>query len=219
MRLIDQSFEILYITPDALELIERVGRTCYKSQDKITKGSAEKFVKGLIKRQHTAMIEFADIVVRMITDRSVTHELVRHRLCSFAQESQRYVNYEKDDHINFILPPWLDKKYINTEHTFESLTYQDINTAEIHYFSTLLQCEFGYKALIKSGWKPEQARKVLPNSVATEIVIKANFREWQHIFNLRAIGTTGRPDPTIQILIQGILDELDHRYPGVFRKD
>lgn len=93
MKIIEQSYEILSVPEGLLQTLERAGRTCYKSEDKITSDSAEKFVKMLIARGHHAMIEFGSIIVKFITNRGVTHELVRHRLCSFAQESTRYVNY------------------------------------------------------------------------------------------------------------------------------
>lgn len=212
MKFINQNFEILYITPNALKLIEKIGRTCYKSYDKITNESAEKFIKGLIKRKHTAMIEFADMTVKCITDRSVSHELVRHRICSFAQESQRYIKYKN---IEYILPPWLSTYYLG-EWSFDKLANEKLPYDHELFINSLMSCELVYQELIKHDWEPEKARKILPNSTATEIVIKTNFREWLHIFDLRAKGTTGRPDPTIQILITGILHAAIKHYPGIF---
>ena len=94
MKIIEQNHEILSLPENTLQIMEKAGRTCYKSEDKITNDSAERFVNMLVRKDHHAMVEFSDIIVKFITNRGVTHELVRHRHCSFAQESTRYVKYE-----------------------------------------------------------------------------------------------------------------------------
>jgi thymidylate synthase (FAD) len=192
-----QTYEILSIPNDLLKTLESIGRTCYKSEDKITNDSASKFVKLLIDKKHHAMIEFGDIIVKFITNRGVTHELVRHRICSFAQESTRYVNYGGKD-IFFIQPVWWDE---STEHQ-KNIWSCAMSFAE----------EF-YQDLISSGWQPQQAREVLPNSLKTEIIIKANIREWRHIFNLRCDKSA---HPQMRALMIPLLEELKSKLPVVF---
>jgi len=196
MKILQQSHEILSLPENLLEMLEKAGRTCYKSEDKITKESAPKFVKVLRDRGHHAMIEFGDIIVKFITNRGVTHELVRHRLCSFAQESTRYVKY--DGNMEFILPVWLEGPNSSDYTTW---------TGAMH------MAEANYKYLLSDGWRPEQAREVLPNSLKTEIVVKANIREWRHIFTLRC---SKAAHPQIRGLMLPLLKELKNKLPVVF---
>ena len=134
MKIIEQSFEIISLPQDLLQIIEKAGRTCYKSEDKITADSAEKFVKALIKRGHHAMIEFGDIIVKCITDRGVTHEIVRHRLSSYAQESTRYVDYEKEGELTFIKPVWMHHRTMADSIWFKSMlrAEKEYNLSLIH---------------------------------------------------------------------------------------
>jgi thymidylate synthase (FAD) len=164
MKIVEQSWKWLQKPRLLLEVIEEAGRTCYKSESQITEDSSRKFVESLIKRGHESVIEHVSASVRFITNRGVTHELVRHRLCSFSQESTRYVKYDGD--MEFIKPVWFN--LVNS-------TWADAMRGAEQY----------YKSLLDLGWRPEQAREVLPNSLKTEIVVTANLREWKHIFNLR----------------------------------
>ena len=212
MLIIEQSHEILSIPKNILRSIEIAGRTCYKSEDRITSSSDEKFVTMLIKAGHHAMLELGGVItVRFITNRGVTHELVRHRLCSFAQESTRYVNYARKQ-IEFILPVWCDKKCLWMEFSstiplfeFDDKTYQ--------WLEAVFESEGQYNELIRLGWRPEQAREVLPNSLKTEIVIQANIREWRHILQLR---TAPSAHPQIRSLMIGLLDDLKKRVSAIF---
>ncbi len=188
MRIAEQGFEIVFWTD--IKHIEGAGRTCYKSGEKIGEDTYPPFIKGLIKRHHGAMLEHGMVMVRLITSRAVTHELVRHRLASFAQESQRYVQY---DNVEFIRPVWCPT---DTSPGFEEWTRR------------MLEAEIGYRHLIDMGWPAEQARDVLPNATKTEIVVTANYREWRHIMSLRALGTTGRPHPQMQALMLPLLRSL-----------
>lgn len=163
MRLIKPYHRIEYITPEPLKRIEQAGRTCYKSEDKITPASAEKFVEMVIKRGHESVIEHANMTVRFICDRGVTHEIVRHRLCAYSQESTRYCNYRGG--VAFIIPPWIS---INPgEHSFYDPTFQSEppNTEGEFWFNAMIQAEGNYIKLIEKGWTPQQARSVLPNSL------------------------------------------------------
>ena len=202
MKVIDQSHEILSVPDGLLQTLEKVGRTCYKSEDKVTPGSAANFVAMLIRRGHHAMIEFGDITVKFVTNRGVTHELVRHRLCSFAQESTRYVNYGGDD-IAFIRPVWCQG--------FENGNCA--NSAYIEWRESLIASGRSYKGLLALGWRPEQAREVLPNSLKTEIVVKGNIREWRHIFALRC---SKAAHPQIRALMVPCMEELRQKLPVVF---
>lgn len=173
MRIQQPSVELLTITDQPLRLIERAGRTCYKSEDKITDTSAAEFVKMIMKRGHLSVIEHASATIKFVCDRGVTHELVRHRLASFSQESTRFCNYSIksrfDDGIACIRPP---------------IPLNNIG-ADDAWRSAMLSCERAYEKMIRAGCTPQIARSVLPISVKTEIVVTANFRQWLHIFELR----------------------------------
>lgn len=196
MKLINQSHEILSLPENPLQMIEAAGRTCYKSEGKITDGSAEEFVRKIISRGHHAMLEFGDITVRFVTNRGITHELVRHRLCSFAQESTRYVRY--DGEMEFIIPSWWDNCLAYNKRVF-------IDALE---FS-----ERTYQELLTLGWSPQKAREVLPNALKTEIVMKGNIREWRHILKLR---TPKAAHPQMVDLMVPLHQELKERVPLVF---
>lgn len=188
---------------EILKKIEAVGRTCYKSEDKIKEGSAEKFVSALINRGHEAMLEHQSITIKFVVDRGISHELVRHRLASFAQESTRYCNYSKDvfgTEITFILP--------------ESI---GCDTPQYEVWKEAMQnCEDAYFNLLNIGLMPEMARAVLPNSLKTEVVMTANLREWRHFFKLRAANTTGKAHPQMLEVTIPLLEALKVLIPIVF---
>lgn len=188
---------------EILKKIEMVGRTCYKSEDKITEDSAEKFVANLIKRGHEAMLEHASFTVKFVVDRGVSHEIVRHRLASFAQESTRYCNYAKDGfggEITFIEPCFLEE-----------------GTMELECWKDSCRCaEWSYFKMLECGATPEKARAVLPNSLKTEVVMTANLREWRHFFNLRAANKTGKAHPQMLEVTRPLLKELKQLIPVVF---
>lgn len=186
-----------------IEKIEQVARTCYKSEGKIQEGSATKLVAGLIKSGHEAMLEHASVTVKFVVDRGISHELVRHRLASFAQESTRYCNYSKDDfgsEITFIIPDYLEYKSEGW-----SIWKEAMKQAEDSYFK-----------MLDFGLSPQQARAVLPNSLKTEVVMTANLREWRHFFKLRALGTTGKPHPQMLEVAIPLLEDMKNLIPVVF---
>lgn len=270
--------------------IERVGRVCYKSEDKITEDSAKPFVDRMIKSGHGAMLEhgtvylyirrkgneslevdrylmnpyskvvfiqslnsrdmeiyittnlrvlvengwFDDlkyiceptefhekrVTVHFVCDRGVSHEFVRHRVMSFAQESTRYCNYSKDkfgNELTFIKPCWLD---IPTgQYVYWDGDWCDINKMKIQlpegehkdidaFLWTLNNAETHYTLLINSGWKPQEARAVLPNSLKTELVVTGFTSDWNHFFDLRARGTTGAPHPQAKELAEPLMKEF-----------
>lgn len=205
MKIIEPSYTIM--TPinreEILKHIENCARTCYKSESKITEESAAKIVKSLIKKGHEAMIEHWSISVKLICDRGISHELVRHRLASFAQESTRYCNYDKDE--------------FGSEITVVKPLYLDENTDGYSYWKAgCFVAEKCYFDLLNWGCSPQEARAVLPNSLKTEIVMTMNLREWRHFFKLRAIGTTGRPHPQMRQLALPLLNEFKEALPEVF---
>jgi thymidylate synthase (FAD) len=195
MILVKPSATVLSFTPWALELIEEAGRTCYKSEDKITKESAPIFAAAILKRQHDSVIEHASATVRFVCDRGVSHEIVRHRLASYSQESTRYCDYRGE--VAFVIPPWCKEG----EYGFKAWS-EAMEAAEAYY-----------KYLRSFGWKPEQARAVLPNSLKTEVVMTANLREWRHFFRLR---TALAAHPQMREVAVPLLLEMQHRIPVVF---
>ena len=212
MKIIKPSYEILTPISDGgikeLQHIEKIGRVCYKSEDRITDDgeSAKKFVKMLISNGHEAMIEHSSLSVKFVVDRGVSHELVRHRIASFAQESTRYCNYSKDkfgNEITVILPCFFDT---GMGILSNSLVYQEWKSA--------CECaEERYFNLLKMGATPQQARTVLPNSLKTEITITANYREWRNFFKLR---TAEASHPQMREITIPLLKELKTFIPIIF---
>lgn len=202
MKIIPPSHEIMF-APDCgalLRNIELAGRTCYKSEDKITADSAAGFVRRIIKSGHHSVIEHSAITVRFTCDRGVSHELVRHRLASFSQESTRYANYAKDkfgSEITVIRPYFWEDDQVKY-----SLWKEAMENAEASYLK-----------LIELGAKAEEARSVLPNSLKTEVVMTANLREWRHVLTLRAAGPS---HPQMRELMRPLMAEFKKLFPGVF---
>ena len=179
-RIIPPSFTIME-APETFGVFEIAARTCYKSEDKIDEGTDELLLNKMLRLDHMAMTEFLpDMTVRFKTDRGTSHEMVRMRHCSFAQESQRYVRYNKK--IDFVIP-WTI--------TPESLLSCLYDRTVVHrrcalFLDSCIGTSANYMARIENGERPEEARGVLTNETATTICVKANMREWFHIFNLRA---------------------------------
>lgn len=174
MKIIEPSVELInapsYET--LMATIEAAGRTCYKSESKISEGSAEKFIRGIIKRGHEAVIEHGSLSVRFVCDRGVSHEIVRHRIAAYCQESTRYCNYSKGDfggEITVIKPI-----YLAEDTPVYRIWKRSCETAEIAYFD-----------LLNEGCTAQEARAVLPNSLKTEVVMTADIREWRHFIKLR----------------------------------
>jgi thymidylate synthase (FAD) len=183
-----------------LKHIERAGRTCYKSEHAITPDSAEKFVANIIKRGHESVLEHFSFTVRFVCDRGVSHELVRHRLASFSQESTRYANYSDErfgTEITVIEPCFLGRDTCGY-----STWKASCEAAEASYFR-----------MLEWGCTPQEARSVLPNSLKTEVVVTANLREWRHILRLR---TSRAAHPQIREIMVPLLKELREIIPAVF---
>lgn len=218
MKVIKPQFEFLRPADneearrDALRAIELAGRTCYKSENKITDESAPNFVKMLITRGHEAMLEHASMSVKLICERGITHEIVRHRVASYAQESTRYVNYSKNRF----------GKEITSIDISGGLEYDPVTSkldadqkAAIieEWLAACEDSERHYMKMLELGATPQIARSVLNNSVKTEIVVTANMREWRHIFSLRA-DTPAHPQ--MRELMLMLLEESAKRFPELF---
>jgi len=202
MKIIKPSIDIL--TPidgtEILKHIELCGRVCYKSEEKISEGSAETFIANIIKRGHEAVLEHYDITVKFICDRGVSHEIVRHRMASYCQESTRYCNYSKEGfgkEITVIAPCYLEP---GTEGW--SLWQLSCTQAEKAYFD-----------LLNWGCTPQEARAVLPNSLKTEVVMTANIREWRHFLKLR---TSPAAHPQMREVAMMLLTYFEDLMPTLF---
>lgn len=202
MRLVKPSYEILN-RPDGnkvLEHIELCGRVCYKSEGGIGDGSAERLIRHMLSRGHESPIEHFSVSVRIICDRGVSHEWVRHRIASYSQESTRYCNYFSDrfgNELTFIEP------------YFASPGTQMFKIWE----QTMADAEKNYFEMLKCGAKPEDARSVLPNSLKTELICTMNLREWRHFFRLRCASSAHTAMREISI---PLLEEFKKMIPVIF---
>lgn len=158
--------------------LERTGRVCYKSEDRITETSYEPFLRSIISRGHEAILEHANISVHITCDRGVTHEIVRHRIASYAQESTRYCNYAGDG-IAVIFPAFWDPSSVFFRN------HKGVDKCVKIWEKAMEQDNENYRDLIEAGATPQEARTVLANSLKTEIDVTMNIREWRHFFQLR----------------------------------
>ena len=208
MKIINAGYE--FITPIdgsvILKRIEQAGRVCYKSEDNITDESAIKFAQNIISRGHEAVLEHCSFTVKFICDRGVSHEIVRHRVASYCQESTRYCNYSKDkfgNEITVIKPCfWREDEEENKEYVKLAIWKRSMAEAESAYFE-----------LLKMGATPQEARAVLPNSLKTEVVMTANIREWRHFFELR---TSAAAHPQMREIAIPLLKECQAKIPVLF---
>lgn len=200
MKIILPNAELIWITPEAEKVIELAGRVAYKSEDKITDKSAKTFIATLIANKHEAVLEHASACIKFTCDRGISHELVRHRLMSFTQESTRYNNYSKE-------------KFNKEITVIEPLFFTTPDIKRHLWQEAMLETEKIYLTLIENGVSPQEARTVLPNSLKTEIVCTANFREWRHVFDLRLASTA---HPQIREIMKKALNILADLVPNVF---
>ena len=224
---------VVEVCPDgnqALAMIERAGRTCYKSEGRIDTGlltcrgcggeghdscgtcqgagvevigppSSHRFVRMLLERGHESVLEHASASIRFMVDRGVSHELVRHRLASFSQQSTRFCRYSDGDGEG-------------NELTFVAPSFWPSSVAAYPVWKAQMEvAERSYLGLLSMGAKPEEARSVLPNSLKTEVVVTANFREWMHIFNLRC---SPRAHPDMRFVMEKARDMMQRLVPIIF---
>lgn len=202
MKIIEPKYEIIdkINGNEILKKIELFGRVCYKSEELITDGSAERFVNMILKNGHESVLEHEKISVRFICDRGVTHEIVRHRIASYSQESTRYCNYCKDkfgNELTFIKPLFWNEK--TEEFTLWKGAMENVEKV--------------YFEMISLGASPQEARSILPNSLKTEIIVTMNLREWRHFFKLR---TGKRAHPQMREITIPLLNEMKEKIPIVF---
>ena len=195
-----------------LKHIEKIARTCYKSEDLINDESAEKMIKKLIKMNHLAMIEHASVSVLFTCDRGVTHEIVRHRVASYAQESTRYVNYSKDKFGNEI--GYIDiAGGIALDTKMKDIPVETIDAIISEWNQACIDAEKHYMKMLELGATPQIARSVLNNSTKSDINVTMNLREWRHFFDLRCEA----PDhPQMRELVIPLLKEMSEVIPIVF---
>jgi len=197
----DEIFKLYF--DNQLKRIEWAGRTAYKSEDRIGLDTSRTFVKNLIKRNHDACIEFGDLTVKFVCSRYITHEMVRHRIASYVQESTRYVAYDKERYggqLTTIAP----KEIVEDMEAFED------------FVKLATEQEALYIKYREKGFSPQAARAYLPSELKTEICVKTNWREWKHIMNLRFHGKTGAPAPEFKRLLDPLYEILVKYAPEVF---
>ena len=210
---------------EVLRICELAGRNCYKSESRIGDDSAEPFLRGIIKRGHETILEHVLCTFRFVTSRGVTHELVRHRLVAFSQESTRYVDYG-GRRMCFIQPAWIDDKQLqNVIQTLKCVrngeydVHIDSNSegyAAYKWLIAMEEAEKHYYVLRDQGVSPQFARGVLPQDVKTDIVWSCNLRQLRHMFKLRALHKTGQAHPDIAALFVPLLEEMKTRLPVFF---
>lgn len=202
MRIIKPSFTYNeeYSGIEILKKIEKAGRICYKSENKIAEGTAEKFVENILKQGHESVLEHEKITVTIICDRGISHEIVRHRIASYSQESTRYCNYTGEkfgNELTFIKPCFWNE---------EDPKYQI-------WVKQMEDIEKNYNILIGMGASAQEARSILPNSLKTEIVVTMNIREWRHFFKLRC---SSAAHPQMQEIAKILLQSFKKKVPVVF---
>jgi thymidylate synthase (FAD) len=220
-KIMKPKFQILshFNERSILRHLELCGRTCYKSEDKITNDSCYKFIKMLLSRGHESVIEHYNISIKFICSRSLSHQLVRHRLCSFSEQSQRYCNFETKIDMGIIQPYWLDpldaKKIRNKSFTSVLQIPEGISNKCRYWLESIIDSVNSYGILLRSNpeMTPQQVRSLLPNAAKTEIVCTANLRQWRHILKLR---TSKGADPEIKELMIPLLKKLQEKLPTLF---
>ena len=206
MQVIKPSIEIIDMEDyeKIVKKIERIGRVCYKSEGKITEDSAEKFIKGLLTRQHESVIEHENVTVRFVCDRGVTHEIVRHRIASYSQESTRYCNYSGDKFDNQIT-------VIDLASGFQYDLSKENDKAKYEVWTKAMEnAEQSYFRMLELDATPQEARSVLPNSLKTEIVVTMNLRSWRNFFRLRV---DSHAHPQMREVATMLYEEFQKRLP------
>ncbi len=210
MKVITPSIEIIDMDDysSILRKVERIGRVCYKSEENITDASAERFISNLLSRGHESVIEHENVSVRIICDRGVTHEIVRHRIASYSQESTRYCNYSNEKFDSQITV--ID---IASGFQYDLSKEEDANKYKV-WNEAMATAERYYFELLKLGATPQEARAVLPNSLKTEIMVTMNLREWRHFFRLRL---SNRAHPQMRETARLVFIEFKEKLPIFFR--
>lgn len=221
MNIIKQNYTMVTTDEEfalALDRIEEAGRLCYKSKKSETIDTRNVFIEGMIKKGHHSVIEHFNISVQFVTNRAITHELVRHRLASYSQESTRWCNYSGDrfgKELTFILPVWFYK--FHDEVTVGELVSQFNANFKKRYWNWLDILEIlegEYFKDLELGAKPEEARGILPNDLKTEIIMTCNVREWRHVFSQRLFNFHAHPQ--IRSLMCPVFFQISKLLPPLF---
>ena len=221
ITIVEPGWSWLY-PPDYSEItkkLEMCGRTCYKIEERITDGSADKFVRMICRNRHVSVLEHESLTVRIVCSRACSHQIVRHRLASFSQESQRYCNYGKKDSLQVICPPAIGLTTGDYEKESLGLQMKDgvlckVNPIQDAWIYSIETCYLIYKDLLRQKLKPEDARFLLPNACKTEIVMTMNMRMWRHVFEERALNSHAQWE--IRGIFKSIYDELSQALPAIF---
>ena len=209
MKITKPSIEIIDMKDydKMIRKIEKIGRVCYKSEGNITDASAEQFIRNILKRGHESVIEHEAVTVRMVCDRGITHEIVRHRIASYSQESTRYCNYSGDKFGNQIM-------VIDLAGGFEYDLSRENDRAKYEVWTQAMeQAEQSYFRMLELGATPQEARSVLPNSLKTEIVVTMNLRSWRNFFRLRC---DSHAHPQMRELANIALEVFKEKLPVFF---
>lgn len=207
MKIIDPTFEFVHVLSreDAYRIMATAARNCYRAELNATPKTDEETVEKIMRLGHLSVIEHVTVTVNIICDRGVTHELVRHRLASYSQESTRYCNYGGEKfgrELTFIYPSW-------------TFTPQAMDSKKYAIWEDALRiAEVRYMEMLDAGASPQEARSVLPNSLATKITMTANLREWIHVFRMRC-DLPAHPD--MRAVMWPILEAMLDQYPSVFQ--
>ena len=202
MKIIEPSVELINPVPYevALNTIEIAGRTCYQSEDKMTEDSAEDFIHRIIQRGHESVLEHVSVTARFVCDRGVSHEIVRHRIGAYSQESTRYCNYSGD-------------KFGSEITVVRPIFEKNTAVSEFYWRAAMRKAEDTYFGLLEEGATPQEARSVLPNSLKTTIIVTYDLREWRHFLRLRCDSAA---HPQMQQVAKMARDLLSARYPVFF---
>ena len=198
--------------PYLVEHIERCGRICYKSENRITSGSAEQFVKRIRRSGHESVLEHASLTAIVVCSRACSHQLVRHRIAAYSQESMRYVNYGKHDSLKVICPPSIGLQPNDYEKNFNTII--GLSKYQVRWIQLIDGAYSEYKRELTEGVKPEDARYVLPNATKTELAVTFNLRQWRHVFQQRALNKHAQWE--IRNIFTDILRDLVVRLPAVY---
>lgn len=231
MKLVRESVSIFTLLGDLdishqerlAEYVELCGRQCYQSTHKIEPGSSIKFIKNLISSGHHSVLEHANISAKIVTNRGVTHELVRHRLAAISQESTRYCNYSGDrfgNELSFIIPVWISDEEVSRHFPDEQYDDGYMNNPVYVWVNQIQSCEDEYLRLLQLGWTPEKAREILPNSLKTTIVMTMNLRMWRHVMAQR-LDKKCHPEMrhTMSLIGREFLDKLPLFFEDIINKE
>lgn len=221
IKIVSPSVDVIQASPerDVLSILERIGRVSHKSEEKITPDSAAPFVRKIIGLGHESILEHVVVSLLLTVDRGVSHELVRHRLGSYNQESTRYCNYGRSNVVTIVLPSFFPDVPVGEYDSaagVASAANWELSAEAVVWLNSIFAAADGYLDFLKLGRTPQEARAVLPNSLKTEVVVTYNLRQWRYFLSLRYFGTAGKPHPQMVEVSAMIYDYFLNEYPVIF---